>query len=313
MNNLFADYTVRKTRNLLPPRMYFTYRKLMRIFGGHGLGRFYPVRAADHAINWMLRPRVAEIMGHKMFLDSSDSLHLSVSHTYEPLETGLVHQLVKAGDSVVDIGANIGYYTLLLAKLVGEQGRVFAFEPEPRNLKLLQKNVALSGYRNIVVIPKAASNTTGNARLYLSDYNNGDHRMSNSSEPRDSIAISTVRIDEELRSYDRPIRLIKMDVQGHEASALEGMPELLSRNRSISILSEFWPVGLKRSGADPWGYLACYVNRGFTLYHLNESANAIEPAEPANLMGPQSTSEDYYTNILATRDAGFDRCTIATN
>jgi len=305
MNHLLASYTALKTRNVAPPQLYFLYRKFMRIFGGHGFGRFYPVRAADRAINWILRPRVAEVMGHKMFLDPSDSLHLSVTSAYEPLETSLIDQLIRPGDTVLDIGANIGYYTLLFAKLVGERGRVFAFEPEPENFKLLKKNVALSGYHNVVLIPKAASNTTGTARLYLSDVNKGDHRLSNSGERRESIAISTVQLDDELGNYDRPVRLIKMDIQGHEAAALQGMLQLLSRNQSISILSEFWPVGLSHSGADPQKHLAWFADHGFTLYNLNESENAIEPADTARLIGPQSHREEYYTNVLATRGTGF--------
>jgi FkbM family methyltransferase len=305
MNNLVVSYSALKARNLVPPRLYFIYRKLMRIIGGHGFGRFYPVRVADSAIDWILRPRVAEVMGHKMFLDPSDSLHLSLTDAYEPLETSVVRQLVHPGDTVLDVGANIGYYTLLLAKLVGEQGRVFAFEPEPENFKLLQKNVALSGYGNVVLIPKAASNFTGTARLYLSDCNKGDHRMCDSGESRDSISISTVRVDDELGDLKRPVRFIKMDIQGHEANALQGMNELLTRNYVVSLLSEFWPVGLKRSGVDPAAYLSWFAGSRFSLYHLNDLRNTVEALDLVSLLGPESVREEYYTNILATRGTGY--------
>jgi hypothetical protein len=153
----------------LGKKLFLTiYRKVVKILSGHGIGNFYPVRVFNNFIVSRLKSTLAEVDGHKMFLDSRDSLGLSIFSIHEPLETGLVKEKIKKGDVVLDIGANIGYYTLIFAKLVGEEGKVFAFEPEPTNFSLLEKNVEINGYKNVVLIQKAVSNETGKIRLYLS-------------------------------------------------------------------------------------------------------------------------------------------------
>src|SRR5437867_3185244 len=97
----------------------------------------------------------ALVRGHWMHLDPTDSVvsptlrHFGV---FEPFETQLVQQMVRPGDVVLDVGANIGYYTLIFAELVGEQGHVYAFEPDPRNFAFLAKNVHSNRYRNVTLV-----------------------------------------------------------------------------------------------------------------------------------------------------------------
>ena len=81
-----------------------------------------------------------------MYLDSKDSNKLSFNEVYEYLVTELVQKEVKMGNVVLDIGAHIGYYALMFAKLVGPHGKVFAFEPEPGNFAILEKNVRVNDY-----------------------------------------------------------------------------------------------------------------------------------------------------------------------
>ena len=85
----------------------------------------------------------------------------------EKYETELFKKMVQDGMVVVDIGANIGYYTLIAAKLVGNKGIVYAFEPEPSNYELLCQNIAINGYTNVVPIEKAVSKTSGKTKLYV--------------------------------------------------------------------------------------------------------------------------------------------------
>ena len=107
------------------------------------------------------------VEGHKMFLDSVDTFHLCTNGYHEPIETDLIKKHVKRGDVVLDLGANIGYFTLILPRLVGEEGKVFAFEPDPENFALLKKNVEINSYQNVVLVQKAVSNRNGKATLYL--------------------------------------------------------------------------------------------------------------------------------------------------
>ena len=157
--------------------MLLIYKKIIRIIYGHNFGKIYPFKIIKHFIISLLRSNFAEIQGHKMFLDSKDSLGLSINKIYEPFETDFVQKEIKRGDVVLDIGANIGYYTLILAKCVGKEGKVFAFEPEPNNFSLLKKNIQINGYKNVVLVQKAVSNKNEKLMMYLNKDNIGCHTI----------------------------------------------------------------------------------------------------------------------------------------
>ena len=225
------------------------HKRVTRMLSVFGIGKFYYVKTLNKRILSYFKSDFAEVQGHKMFLDSEDSLRLSINGVYEPFETELVKRGIKKGDVVVDIGANIGYYTLIFSKLVSEQGNVFAFEPDPTNFALLGKNVEINGYENVVLVQKAVSNATGKLKLYLCESNKADHRIYNSDDGRQSIDIESVRLGNYFQDYDEKIDFIKMDIQGAEAGALRGMTTLLERNKNVTIVTEFWPIGLKRFGS----------------------------------------------------------------
>ena len=84
-----------------------------------------------------------------MFIDQDDSMGLALNGEYEPVETKLILELVKPGAAILDIGANIGYYSLLFAKLIGPSVQVYAFEPDPYSYDLLQQNILENGYPTI--------------------------------------------------------------------------------------------------------------------------------------------------------------------
>ncbi|MDQ3242738.1 MAG: FkbM family methyltransferase [Gemmatimonadota bacterium] len=133
-----------------------------------------------------------------MYLDPVDSLLLSMRGIYEPAETALVQQLVGPGSTVLDIGANIGYYTLQFAELVGASGRVIAFEPDPANFELLARNTQLNGYLNVTLVQRAASNTAGILNLHRSITNWGDSRIFDSHDGRSTVEIASLRLDDHL-------------------------------------------------------------------------------------------------------------------
>lgn len=282
-----ATYHALGVANKLLP----TYRKAIAAF---------PSLGNDFMLS-LLRPRVAEVLGHRMFLDSLDTLRLSANGIYEPLETEFIGRLVKEGDVVVDIGAQIGYYTLILAKLVGKDGRVFAFEPAPQNFALLRRNVAMNDYHNVVAVQKAISNTTGQVRLYLSTEDMGDHRIYDSGDRRKSIEIEAIRLDDYFESYLGSISFIKMDIQGAELGAIQGMALLLQGNANVNILTEFWPYGLERFGFEPEDYLGLLAGQGFHLYELKEATNKIEPTSIGDLLRTYTPEKRNYTNLAALR------------
>ena len=178
-----------------------------------------------------------DVLGHRMYLDAEDSLDLSWNQDYEPCETRFCLSQLRDGDVALDIGANIGYYTLLFARRVGPRGHVFAFEPEPSNFALLTKNVQLNGYTNVTLVNKAVSDTNGRLRLFLSMGNNADHRVYDSQDGRHSVEVESVRLDDHFAGFSRAINFIKMDIQGAVLPAAQGMTSLLQKNPDVVLVA----------------------------------------------------------------------------
>jgi FkbM family methyltransferase len=136
------------------------------------------------------------VHGHRMLLhdfarDKWISPYLAAGRLFEPFETEWLENLVRPGDTVFDIGAHIGFYTLLLARLVGPAGKVLAFEPDPANFALLQQNVVLNRYANVALYNLALSSQAGSAALFLSGDNAGEHRLWQPAEARPSVPVPT--------------------------------------------------------------------------------------------------------------------------
>jgi len=153
-------------------------------------------------------------------------------------EFSMLPKLVSYGDWVVDIGANVGFYTKRFAELVGNEGRVIAFEPVPETFALLAAVLESCRFRNVTLINAAASDSTSVAGMTIPVF--PDSRQQNYyqahlvSPATGKLRILTVTLD----SIEMPaaVRLIKIDAEGHELSVLKGMRNTLRRNRPILIV-----------------------------------------------------------------------------
>ncbi len=247
--------------------------------------------------------------GHLMQIDPEDTVitnHLTERGCFELFETKLVQELVKSGDVVLDVGANIGYYTLQFAKLVGPTGHVYAFEPDPDNFKLLCKNIGMNGYSNVTAIQKAVSNRSSTIKLYRNTENHGDHRIYNSGEGRATVEVETISLDEYVAKIDRQIDLIKFDIQGAEAIAFQGMKQLLQENRSLKIITEFWPRGLLMSGNNPREFLEQFSDLGFDVKVIDEQAEKLNDLDVDYLLKRLPVEYDtdiFFTNLYCKRAA----------
>lgn len=235
----------------------------------------------SHLKQQYLKNKIFMIQGHKMLMNN---LELSINENYDVTETEIVKREIKRGDVVLDIGANVGFYTLIFARLVGPKGKVFAFEPDPESFYLLKKNVEINGYTNVILIQKAVSNSNGKLRLYLSELNKGDHRIWDSWEKRNSIEIESIRLDDYFKNYSEKISFIKIDTQGAEGLVFQGMSDLLKQSNNVIIILEFWPAGLKRTGMDPADFLKLISEHGFKLYQMKEKKNSLEIANIDELL-----------------------------
>lgn len=177
---------------------------------------------------------------------------------YEESTTRLFEQLVKAGMVVIDAGAHVGYFTLIAARQVGPTGKVYAFEPEPETYGLLLKNIELNGYRNVVAVQNAVSSKKGSARLFKGILDSGTHSLYNQGEMRGaSTVLKTTSLDEFIEEQGWPqVGLIKLDIEGSEWDALDGVKRLLNRNRHVKLIVEFAPSMLQAAGIEPQQFLS---------------------------------------------------------
>ncbi|MCC6798210.1 MAG: FkbM family methyltransferase [Candidatus Hydrogenedentes bacterium] len=245
-----------------------------------------------------LRGSVVEIDGHQFHLDPTDSLSLSVMGAFKPAETDLIAQRVQPGATVLDIGAHIGYFSLLFARRVGPAGHVYAFEPEPHNYKLLVRNVGENGYGSVTCVQAAAHSANGSVTLYLANDNAADHRVAPGQEDRETINVRALRVDDYLSSVAR-IDFIKIDVKGAELSVLQGMNSLLERSSRVDMLIEYWPFGLRRAGVEPRELLTFLDSHDFVLHFSSEPAKRITIEELLDRISPE---EDLSANLYAARD-----------
>jgi FkbM family methyltransferase len=205
-----------------------------------------------------------------------------VRGTWEPGVVRLFGDVLEEGMVVIDAGAHVGYFALLAARIVGPSGRVFAFEPVPRNYDLLVRNIQLNGYRNIVPVQKAISSKVGSARFFIHPDTVGHSLFPETSK------MSQRAINVEVTTLDRflegegwpPVHLVKMDIEGAEPAALEGMIGLLTRNRALRLVVEYVPHILERAGEDPTRFLDRIRGLGFTIRAIgsNRSRELVEEA-----------------------------------
>ncbi|HEX5325125.1 MAG TPA: FkbM family methyltransferase, partial [Acetobacteraceae bacterium] len=173
---------------------------------------------------------------------------------WEPAETALVETLVAPGDCAVDVGAHVGYFTVLLSALVGRTGRVVAFEPEPGNFELLKANCILNGCANVVLEARALGDRSGRAELYLAAANLGDHRL-HATPGRSTRQVAVVRFDD-YWTGDR-LDFLKLDAQGGEPVILDGGARTIEANAGrLLCLMELSPGLCQAAGHDCASVLA---------------------------------------------------------
>lgn len=152
--------------------------------------------------------------------------------TYEPEQTALFLDRVGPGDVVLDLGAHIGYYTLLASGLVGPAGRVYAFEPHPRNAWYLRRHMKMNRCGNVEVLERAAYDRRGTVPFEFGS-GSGTGRVSDAGP----ISVRTVRLDEFVAERGISPTVVKVDVEGGERPVLQGGMEMLRRDRPLLFLS----------------------------------------------------------------------------
>lgn len=162
--------------------------------------------------------------------------------TYEPEQTAAFERWISPGDTLLDVGAHVGYYTLLSSLLVGPGGAVHAFEPDPRNFRFLGKHVAANGLGNVQVVEAAVSDRAGTARFEFGSGSGTGHIAD-----AGGIEVRTTRVDDFVAERGISPSAFKVDVEGAEVRVLEGAAGTIRRCLPVIFLSTHGPEVHRRS------------------------------------------------------------------
>jgi FkbM family methyltransferase len=237
---------------------------------------------------------VVEVQSHDchLYLDPLDNgvaKPLYSGSGYEKAETRLLNELLKPGYTFVDVGANIGYFATLASKRVGSDGAVLAIEPDPGNFQLLEMNVLQNRLENVRLFNLAAGASMGEGLLFKSHWNLGDHRLyASSDDSRHSVRVPIRTVDEIVADAGfEEVDIIKVDVQGYESFVQKGMTRTLAQSKALSVITEYWPYGMKEAGGSPEEYIQTFMDMGYAAYIVTNDT----------LVGPFTTVESIDANV----------------
>ena len=263
-------------------------------------------------IDLQSNPPSVRVFESTLFLHSKEdcpflSRVLMGGRLFEPFETHLLRREIRPGDVVLDIGANIGYYTIQFAHLVGARGKVVAFEPDSVNFNLLEQSVKANRLSNIELVNAAISDRRGRHVLHRSRKNPGDHQLFDSGEDRETIEVEVTTLDEFFVGRNPRVDFIKMDIQGSELHALNGAKGLLSANPFVKLTCEFWPAGLQKAGADPRELLLQLRRLGFCALEIDETNGQLLPLRPRKLLEELAQKRPNFTNLYCIKTSSHGR------
>jgi len=260
----------------------------------HGLHHTHANYLGDHTALTLLHGR------HMLYVDTRDigvAPHLMVNGIWETPCTTLFERLLRPGTTVLDIGANLGVYTVLAA---AANARVHAFEPNPRFCDLLRRSASVNGLtERLALHPVAVSDTEDEVRLAVNEEWPGGGHVAPVGSTAPGPPCRLVVLDRLLPDPSVRLDLVKMDVEGHEGRALRGMRALLARSPDVRIMMEFAPQMMAIQGmtaAETVGLLGSF---GFRFWEIGGDSG-LTPIEPAALAAGEGPP---IRNILVARDA----------
>ena len=257
--------------------------------------------------NWLIKkliPEKVNIGKASLFLNPNDPVVSGAIffNVYEKSEIKFIKSISFKGMKVIDIGANIGYYTTLLSQEAGDRGLILAIEPDLESFKYLSRSINSLENKNVLSFPIAASNLRQKLPLYISKDNRGDNRLYQNNQKRDHFLVDCLTIDElsfqtKIESFD----LIKIDVQGYEPKVFQGMQKTIRSSKNLTILTEFWPKGIIQAGESPVNFLRTLRKMKLKLFELKKNGSLV----PLNQFRDDEFIKRFpgrkYTNIVCKK------------
>jgi FkbM family methyltransferase len=198
---------------------------------------------------------------------------------YEPDVSQLFERVIRPGDTVFDVGANIGLFSVYAASKVGPSGRVVSFEPDVDNIAKLRANLALNQYRHVEVVEKPVSNHTDEIEFFINSDSNGGHAIWDPAMFPGNIRCQTnapivrrlraTTLDREMARLGGPVpKLIKVDTEGADQFVLEGGCQLFAERKVPFVVSELHQFGLQKLNCSQQSFRHTMERFGYSTFIL---------------------------------------------
>ena len=213
-------------------------------------------------------------------------------------EIEVLKKIIQPGSYVLDIGANIGFYTEMLSKIVTDTGKVYSFEPDKINFARLKKNTA--HLNNVALYNNAVSDKNDLIKVYKSKLLNVDHRTYPVDDYESIEEISAVSIDSLVSEKKiTKVDVIKIDIQGYELFAFKGMIDLLKNTTGLKIITEYWPHGFKKAGYSAIDLYNFFTDLGYKFSILEDKQ--IKPLSAQYIADNNDQPYEFFFNVLIER------------
>lgn len=247
--SVFREFFTLSIRGKIPPlHHHWLFRNLAsQLFAEEG----FPMRESRYRLH-IPRDLHPIYLGYFDFLD------------HERLTSKVFKRLLKTGSVVIDVGANIGHYTLLAAGAIGPRGRVHAIECSPETRSILAHNVQRNHLENVEIHPFAAASTHGTLALHVTaiglSWFDPPSRWPTVAGGGNTIMVPTVPVDDLVST---PVDVVKIDAEGVDLDVLKGMSRILSSNQRVSVIVEWAPAMLSEAGKNPFELPGWLTDAGF--------------------------------------------------
>jgi len=258
---------------------YWLVLKYIRYFPGTWLKEYLKFGVLGHSPRYSM---FTNRDGIHFDLDLQDLIQKTIFcfHYFEANDVAVFRSFIQPGNTVFDVGANIGQYSMLASKLVGNQGKVYAFEPSPDVVKPLKHHLKINNCSNVDLVPKAVSSHNGLAEFYPANERGnqgvGSLLPSNPDQGQtrteSSVSVETITLDSfcEKHGIER-VDLLKIDVEGYDLDVLKGAERLLSRCPHLVIQSEVEPENLVLRGFTPDDFIRYMSGHGFDAFYADDN------------------------------------------
>ncbi len=286
-----------KTKSaIIRPLMRF----ILKIGGRNFLRRIGidETKAADFIVKQVLGDdEIYDVQGFKLKRGRTTRIPI-LTGEIDPAITLLIKKNVRPGMNVFDLGANFGWFSLIFSKLVGSSGHVYAFEADPTLIKTINDNVKLNNLDNVTVIPKAISNKSQVGEFSLNETYDTRSQLGAKSPKGKIIKIETISLDEFCDENNiKQVDFIKMDIEGSEPKAIEGMKKIISSNPNLKIITEFNQNAIVSVESTPEQFIELLDEMGLDFKGIDE-----EKPGNLNIVSKEDVLSKQVCNLFCYKD-----------